>query len=312
MTKIAKWKKFEEAVANIQSLFTPNAEVKRNARIIDRLGHRREFDVVIEDNWSGQSLLGVIECKNLKKRVGTPEVEAFKEKSEKVKANFRAIVSTKGFSKPALEAAKHYGIGTMSLLPNDERIAGFALHWPAYAEIWRWTKASLTVNFTDAGIKLKNFSPFDVKYDGKSVFAWFLRKLKEEYLHSEKEGLLRIIVNFENLTIVTIEGDSYEANGVVFMAWRERIKKHKQLRITGDAFYDWQDHKLKWPNRGAIVTEVIDTHGIDDWDDYEGEFPKLVKKDEELEKNEFRLQLLFKCFGDVQEFGDEIPEIERL
>ena len=68
MTKIAKWKKFEEAVANIQSLFTPNAEVKRNARIIDRLGHRREFDVVIEDNWSGQSLLAVIECKDLKKR----------------------------------------------------------------------------------------------------------------------------------------------------------------------------------------------------------------------------------------------------
>lgn len=312
MTKIAKWKKFEEAVADIQSLFTPNAAVKRNVRIIDRLGHRREFDVVIEDNWGGRSLLAVIECKALKKKVGTPEVEAFKEKSEKVNANFRAIVSAKGFSKPALEAAKHYGIGTMSLLPNDERVAGFAVYWPAYAEIWRWRQVALTLDLPDAGLKIKKFSPYDVKHDGKSVFAWFLRKLKKEYSNSKKEGVLHINVNFQKPAIITIQGADYEANGIKFMASREKIKKYKRLRITGDAFYDWQNHVLKWPNKGSLMTEIIDTHGIDDWDDYSGEFPTLVKEGEELEKNEFRLQLFFKGFGDVPEFEDEIAEIDRL
>ena len=312
MVKIANWKKFEEAVADIQSLFTPNAEVKRNARIIDRLGHRREFDVAIEDNWGGQSLLAVIECKALKRKVGTPEVEAFKEKSEKINANFRAIVSTMGFSKPALEAAKHYGIGTMSLLPNDEKVAGFAIYWPAYAEIWRWTKVALIADFSDADLRIKKYSPYDVKHDGKSVFAWFLRKLKEEYSNSEEEGVLQINVKFEKPTIISIHGADYEANAVKLVASRERKKKYKRIRITGDAFYDWQSHELKWPNKGYLITEPIDTHGIDDWDDYSGEIPKLVRDGEKLEKNELRFQLLFKAFGDVPEFEDEIPEIDRL
>jgi len=107
---------FEKIVTDIQQRFDLNSTVMHNQILVDRLGHKRQFDVVIKGNYAGQELLGVIECKDLKKKIGTPEVDAFNTKSSDVNANFKILVSRKGFSKTALEKASHYGIQALSLL----------------------------------------------------------------------------------------------------------------------------------------------------------------------------------------------------
>jgi len=44
---IQKGKSFEKAIAYIQSLMDAESDVSVNEKIRDRLGHSREFDVVI-------------------------------------------------------------------------------------------------------------------------------------------------------------------------------------------------------------------------------------------------------------------------
>ena len=46
---------FEKAVALVQAQFDPAANVTHNEVIVDRLGHSRQFDVVIRGAFAGQA-----------------------------------------------------------------------------------------------------------------------------------------------------------------------------------------------------------------------------------------------------------------
>lgn len=118
---------FEKAVAAIQKMMDPKANVEHNKKLRDRFGHLRQFDVVIKGKIGGHKIIGVIECKNLKRRVGTPDIDAFVTKTRDVNANITLIASKRGFSKQALEKAKDYGIGTISLLPTHQKESGFSV-----------------------------------------------------------------------------------------------------------------------------------------------------------------------------------------
>lgn len=110
---------FEKAVAAIQMQIDPTSQVTHNETLVDRLGHARQFDVVIRGTFAGQQMLGVIECKDLKRKVGNPEVEAFIAKAQEINANFKIFMSRTGFSKPALEKCSHYGVQALSLIADD-------------------------------------------------------------------------------------------------------------------------------------------------------------------------------------------------
>ena len=75
---------FEKVVAGIQAQIDPTSSVTHNETLTDRLGHSRQFDVVIRGSFAGQQMLGVIECKDLKRRVGNPEVDAFITKANEI------------------------------------------------------------------------------------------------------------------------------------------------------------------------------------------------------------------------------------
>src|SRR5688572_16049589 len=97
---------FEKAVAAVQAMLDPAAEVTHNTRLRDRLGHWRQFDVVIRVKAAGHEILGVIECKDLQRPIGTPELNAFADKARNVRANLTLLASKRGFTKQALELAR--------------------------------------------------------------------------------------------------------------------------------------------------------------------------------------------------------------
>ncbi len=140
MGKDKTGKSLEKAVAKIQQMMDPNSTVTHNEFLTDKLGHSRQFDVVIRGKLGGRDILGVIEYKDWNDKVGTPEVEAFVMKSRYVNANIVLMVSPKGFTAPALALAKHEGVGTLSLLPNDPEDSGFTLGVTWYAKAWRWSQ----------------------------------------------------------------------------------------------------------------------------------------------------------------------------
>ena len=118
MSKDKSGKSLETAVARIQQLLDPGSVVTHGEWIADRLGTRRQFDVVVRGTAMGRDYLGVIEFKDWRHKVGTPEVEAFAAKAKGVNANIVLMVSYKGFSEPGLTLARFDGVGTLSLLAS--------------------------------------------------------------------------------------------------------------------------------------------------------------------------------------------------
>lgn len=78
-------------------------------------GERREHDIVIDFKHQHLQLRVAIECKDRKSKVGSPTIEGFWAKCQKTGVNSGIVVSSSGFSAPALKKAEHFNIRCLSL-----------------------------------------------------------------------------------------------------------------------------------------------------------------------------------------------------
>ncbi len=258
----------EKIVAEIQKQFDVSSTVSHDEKLIDRHGHKRQFDVVIRGKFAGQDILGVIECKDLKKKVGNPEIDAFVTKASDINANFKIIVSRKGFSKPALEKAKHYGIQTVSLLPEENSSCGFIVGSKWQADLYRWDKIALTLEYVKEPDEEVYFSAEEVTISGKRVIDWFTNYLCKNHPTEDKEGwMVNIGVKFEKpQTVCVRENECYECDGLAFHAFRIADKKEKLVGWSGTGFYDWQNSKVSLPPKGNIKSYSVPVNFLE-WED---------------------------------------------
>ena len=265
---------FEKAVAAVQKMMDPKAKVVHNQKLKDIHGHWRQFDVVIRVKAAGRDLLGVIECKDSKtKKVGTPEVDAFVTKARGVNASITLLASKRGFTKPALEKARHYGIGTISLLPKDRNDAGFFVGQQWYAQIYTWAKVKLTIHFVRKQVPDMKFSSDEVTWRGQKVIDWFHRELVTTYRERQKEGGFYLpLFNFDKPRRLHIGQKYWLVKGLTFQALRVCQQKTKWVQISGKAFYDWNKKQLTVPPKGTIETDSFKTY-FSDWEEYVGEIP---------------------------------------
>jgi hypothetical protein len=130
------WKTFEQVVANIYRRLGGDFDVQTNQRATDQVtGELRELDVTLRSRETPGSLplFIVIECKDQKAPVGSPQVEAFVTKLRDIGAHKGVMVSASGFSAPALTKATHYAIEAFSL---------------EYAHEMDWTSVTREVRLT--------------------------------------------------------------------------------------------------------------------------------------------------------------------
>lgn len=259
---------FEKIVADIQARIDPNAHVLHNQSLTDRLGQNRQFDVVIRGKFAGHEILGVIECKDFNKKVGTPEIDAFVTKSQDINANFKIIVSRKGFTKPAIQKAKHYGVQTLSLMPNSNANNGFKVGNYWFADIYYWKQMSLKLLFVVEPKKQLVFNVHDVKIKGQKVIDWFTNYLISEHeLENELGWVAGVGITFENNQLVHInDSEFFECKGLEFRAERGIYKKQKFVGINGAGFVDWQNNKATMPPQDNIHTDAVQTDFMD-WDE---------------------------------------------
>lgn len=272
---------FEKVVAEIQRQVDPSATVTHNRQLIDRLGHSRQFDVVIEGSFAGQQLLGVIECKDLKKRVGSPEIDAFVTKSNDINANFKIVVSRQGFTAPAIEKAKHYGIQTLSLLPHDEVKLGFKVGNYWYADIYHWESISLTLLFREKPENSVNFDADTVSISGKKIIDWFINYLGENHKTETKLGwVVGVRCDFETDRLVDVrEGEQYLCKGIEFHAKRGLLEKERFVGMNGTGLFDWQQSRVTVPPKASITGDAVPTD-FAQWDDRKpnkGDNPGLLQ-----------------------------------
>lgn len=273
----------ELIVAKIQKLMDQGSEVTHNEKLIDRVGNKRQYDVVIRGQFGGRPILGVIECKDHNRRKGPSTVEAFAKKTENLGANLRLIVSRRGFTEQALNLARHENIGCLSLLPDNPEQAGFSIGDTWYGVIDLWTELRLTVFFAKdvTPPTLPAFDANTVKWQGKPVINWFRRELYTTYRdeHAPKtDDAYVLTITFSEPRCIEIEGRDYRISAIACHAKRTKTKKKKWVYWSGDAFYDWHTQEFKIPPTGVIVGSMVETD-IREWDDYSGELPDLSGND---------------------------------
>jgi len=265
---------FEKAVAAIQKMVDPTANVAHNERIRDRHGHLRQFDVVIRTKVAGRRILGVIECKDLKKRVGTPEVDAFVTKARDVNANIALIVSRRGFTKPALEKAKDYGIGMLSLLPKDPQDCDFSVGMDWYVEIYRWAEVRFSVKLVT---KHPPCSPIDsrkVTWCGWPVIDWFNKELVTKYLKERRQGMFSLTLIFDKTRRFHIASRIYLVKGITFYALRVCEYRSKWMQFSGEGLLDWNQQEVTMPAGKEIRSDWF-RNDFSDWKVYQGELPPM-------------------------------------
>lgn len=208
---------FERIVARIQQMMDPTSTVLHNGYLIDRVGNRRQYDVIIRGEFAGRSVLGILECKDHKRKKGPDTVEAFAKKTENLGANLRVIVSKSGFTPQALKLAKHENIGCVSLLPDENAQVGFNIGNIWYGVIRDWKTMRLRLRFSQS-VSLASFDPTSVKWQGKPVMNWFKKELFTTYANIETEGLFTITVDFDDPKEIEIGDQILEVCGISCMA----------------------------------------------------------------------------------------------
>jgi len=277
MSKDKSGKSLEKAVARIQQMLDPGSVVTHNEYIVDRLGNRRQFDVVIRGQAAGRNYLGVVEAKDWSNKIGTPELEAFVMKARNVNANFILMVSKMGFSEPGLRAAKHEGVGTLSLLPDDPIDAGFSVGIICYANRYEWGPFNFGLYRKEKNEPRGVSDLRSITLDGKPVIAWFAKQLSITYMNATGPEPTLIEVKFKTPMTLQIEGrDVDDVTRLVMIAQRIRRTKRGFVQVTGDAFYDWLAKGILWPIGGALEVQVTEAM-VNNWEPFTGEVPPNKK-----------------------------------
>ena len=267
----------EKVVARIQQMMDPNSTVTHNEVLEDRVGNRRQYDIVIRGQFGGRPVLGVMECKDHNRKKGPETVEAFSKKTENLGANLRIIVSRSGFTKQALKLAKHENIGCLSLLPEDSAQVGFSIGDMRYGVVRMWVDVRLIVHFAVSPAPIGAFDSKTIKWDKKQVGLWFLRELFTTRSAETVEGEHTITVKFKEARNIEIEGKEYPVIGLSCVATRICRNKKKWVSWSGDAFYDWHTGKFTVPPNGTIVGSAIETDWSV-WPDFDGKLPDFSNK----------------------------------
>lgn len=106
-------KYLENLIYIIQNSFINDSKTKvfKNKKLKNTSGNFREFDIIIETNINNLSINIAIECKDYKSPVSVEKTEAFNSKCLRVpEIHKKIMISSKGFQKDAISAAKSFGI----------------------------------------------------------------------------------------------------------------------------------------------------------------------------------------------------------
>jgi len=115
-------KAFQDLVAQVETTLLKDHTIKVEspAFLVDKDGHRREHDVLITRREHMRTYLTAIECKDLKRKVGVPALEAFRTKCDSTGINSAVLVSSSGFTKSALKTAKRLNVQCFTLQQLDQ------------------------------------------------------------------------------------------------------------------------------------------------------------------------------------------------
>jgi len=246
-------------VTSLQKQIDPTSDVIHNESIVDRLGHSRQFDVVIRGKFAGHQMLGVIECKDLNRKVGNPEVDAFVTKAQDINANFKILMSKSGFSKPAIEKCAHYGIQPLSLLNNDPINRKFFIGTRWTADVKQWKHISVQLHFVEQPSVPAVFDVGELRINGKRVLDWYTNYLLDHEAEFTEFGWTAgVQITFETHQLVQTDPNTeLLCSGMSFCAELVLEKLERLVGINGTGFFNWNTKEATFPAGSTIMTDGV-------------------------------------------------------
>lgn len=259
-------------MAELQQAFDPTAKVTHNERLRDRLGHVRQFDVVIRGKIAGHDVLGVIECKDLKRRVGTNEINALADKANNVRANLVAVASTKGFTRQALELAEHHGILPLMVLKKTHEEEGIAVGDYWFAEVFRWASVTLAIEHNRGPKPPSAWQLSDVVVNGRNFLDCVVLELHTTYRTAQAVGVHSFIVTPTSPVDASVAGTVLKVTKFRIEAKRTKVVKRREVLWAGTGIVEFRTNRLLVPANTSIETEMLSAD-LDEWPDYDGPVP---------------------------------------
>lgn len=106
---MVKWKAYEEQIFSyLRKRFPEDTKILRGERLYGRYSkskRKRQVDVLVLTPYKERFLTIVVECKCLNSKIYVPRVDAFAGFIDDVNVDFGMMVTTKGFSKSAINRA---------------------------------------------------------------------------------------------------------------------------------------------------------------------------------------------------------------
>jgi hypothetical protein len=267
---------FEKAVARIQEKLAPDAKVTHDEELTDRTGASRQYDVVIRGTNAGHPYLGIIECRDSKKREGPRSISAFSKEMDNLGANLRIMVSRKGFTKQALLVAKHEHVLCYSPLLEDPEGIGAAFGTTWFAKVYSWGSLEVTYFFTQPNLEIPGFDPQQVLLDGKKVMDWFENELATTY-DTTQEPKVTLEIKFQTPRPLQVGDKFHDASGVTVVAHRVVKNMKRWVPLTGDALFDWQKKKTIVPPKTGLIMWPF-KNGMEGWKEFKGSIDRMLKK----------------------------------
>lgn len=260
---------FESTVAEVQRMFGDDCSVTHNELIVDRNGHKRQFDVVLRGQMAGHELLGVLECKDHKRALPARDVEAFVTKSAAVRANLRAIVTRMGYTRTALDLCRHHGILALTLLKQDEKDRGLTVGAYAYLRRYDWDVERVRWGaISEAGLEIAVTSPVGATVGGTELVPWLLHELNTTYLQTRETGWHLFAVVFDEAAMLTsVDGVNTRVVEVGFEVQRTRRIFRQPMFWSGTGLVDMVRQTLKTPKGSRTEARLSMRPGLAGWEE---------------------------------------------
>lgn len=221
-------KALEQLVGIIQEHLkdNPDVQIKRNAKLVNRSGNKREIDVFVQTKVNGENIGIAFECKDYKRKVTEPTIDAFWAKiNDLPQVHKGIIVTTTGYTPGAQKEAEAHKIGLHLIdeLPLHEIIPRYKNYFarvlviPQKNELIVHTIADLTNVTFDPEAKIKNVDDdtevilykeiFDSLYNIKSLCS-----LAAKFVEIGKKAYTTVATITPNrkIYIADIRGIKYE------------------------------------------------------------------------------------------------------
>lgn len=113
-------------------------------------------------------------------------------------------------------------------------------------------------------------------WDEKPVVNWFLQELSTTYLQWVDGSFMTLNIKPSKDVKMKINGDHFGVNEITTVARRVVKNKTCFMRLTGDAFYDWDTQVISVPAKGEVSIHGVDPNMVG-WEDYDGDIPAIGK-----------------------------------